>query len=168
MARDDWTALVTEPAQEYLAHSELQRLGLHPYLPQIRRRWTAPHGKSKHMRCFPLFPRYILLPIQDIQPQVLFLCRGLKKIKPVLSDQDGRPWRAPNIAIKSIRTAEQSGEFDVTLQKGDKIQINEGILEGIQALLEKTSNNTVELFAPLLGGARVKMASSTISKASEI
>ena len=38
MARTDWVALLTDPAAEYSAATELERLGLNPYLPQIRKR----------------------------------------------------------------------------------------------------------------------------------
>jgi transcription antitermination factor NusG len=165
MARTDWTALVTDPAQEYLARSELERLGMHPYLPQVRRRWTAPHGRTKHLRNFPLFPRYIFIPLNDVDPSMFALCRGVRKYKPVVSDQSGRPWRVYNSHIQLIRTAEQLRHFDDTFQKGDKVQINNGLFEGIEAFLENSSNNMVELFAPLLGGARVKLPTHDISHA---
>ena len=42
MARTDWVALLTDPAAEYSAATELERLGLNPYLPQIRKRWQPP------------------------------------------------------------------------------------------------------------------------------
>jgi hypothetical protein len=50
MARTDWTALVTEPAAEYVARTELERFDLRPYLPQVRKRWLAPHGGGLLMR----------------------------------------------------------------------------------------------------------------------
>jgi hypothetical protein len=44
MARHDWVAAVTEPGAEYVATTELMRLGLHPYLPQSARRWRPAHS----------------------------------------------------------------------------------------------------------------------------
>jgi len=99
MARTDGTALVTDPAAEYTARTELERLDLNPYLPQIRKCWQPTHGNTAHMRRYPLFPRYLLLPIRDADSPAIRVCRGLRKIKPVLADGEGRPWRCPAVMI---------------------------------------------------------------------
>jgi hypothetical protein len=96
MARDDWVALVTDPAAEYVVRTELERFGLRPYLPQLRKRWTGSHTGIALMRRYPLFPRYILLPIRDSSGSAVRVCRGLRRIKPILSDAEGRVWRAPD------------------------------------------------------------------------
>ncbi len=164
MARDDWTALVTDPTAEYTAFTELTRFGLHPYLPQIRRRWLAPQTKKLLIRQYPLFPRYLLLPFRDIDPTAIRTARGLRRIKPVLSDTDGRPWRTPNYVINAIREAETRGSFDEILFKGDKIAFNSGILQGIQAFIEKSSENSVQLLAPLFGGVKLVTSPAGVSR----
>ena len=98
MARHDWTAIVTDPAQEYLAQSELARFGLQSYLPQIKKRWVATHNGRLLMRRYPLFPRYILLPLTEIRTASIYACRGLRNYHPVLADAESkRPGEAANV-----------------------------------------------------------------------
>lgn len=165
MARNDWTAIVTDPAQEYLAQSELTRFGFAPYLPQIRKRWLAPGGGRLLMRCYPLFPRYILLPLNDVRSGNIYACHGLRKYRPVLSDAEGRPYRIPERTILALKDAETSGYFDDVLAKGDKMRITSGVLANIPAFLEKSSHNSVELLTPLLGGARIKTIPARVARA---
>jgi hypothetical protein len=164
MARDDWTALTTNPQSEYTAYTELIRFGLSPYLPQIRRRWLAPQSRQLLMRQYPLFPRYLLLPYRDLNPTAIRTARGLSRQNTILSDKEGRPWRTPDKVVQAIKTAEHNGKFDEILFKGDKIAFNSGILQGIQAFIEKSSLNTVELLSPLFGGARLTTAPDAISR----
>lgn len=165
MARTDWTAIVTGPAQEYLAHSELLRFGLNPYLPQIKKRWITPHTSKLMVRQYPIFPRYLFLPLAEVKAQVFEACAGLRKPNPTLTYRDGRIWRAPAAVIDGLRQAEASGYFDDVLVKGDKIRINSGVLAGIPAFLENSTHNSVELLTPLLGGAKVKLAANRVSRA---
>ena len=115
----DWVALVTEPAAEYLAATELQRFGLAPFLPQMRRRWRSPHGKAV-LRRFPLFPRYLLLRIDETAHPALRIARGLRKARPILADDLGRPWRCPHAVIDAIMLAERRGEFDEIIARATR------------------------------------------------
>jgi transcription antitermination factor NusG len=137
MARNDWVALVTDPAAEYVARTELERFGLRPYLPQLRKRWTTPHTNTSLMRRYPLFPRYILLPVRDSTTSAVRVCRGLRKLKPILCDAEGRPWRASDRVIAAVREAEERGEFDEVLSQGDKVQLAKGVLAGVKAVLSR-------------------------------
>lgn len=165
MARTDWTAIVTGAAQEYLACSELLRFGLNPYLPQVRKRWLTPHTSKLMVRQYPIFPRYLFLPVADAQSNVLDACQGLRKPNPTLTYRDGRIWRAPAAVIDGLRQAETTGYFDDVLVKGDKIRINSGVLAGIPAFLESSNLHSVELLTPLLGGVKVKLAANRVSRA---
>ena len=165
MARTDWTAIVTGPAQEYLAYSELTRFGLSPYLPQIKRRWITPRTGKLMVRQYALFPCYLFLPVVDIKTQVFDACAGLRRPHSTLTHGDGRLWRAPATVIEGLRAAEAAGYFDDVLVKGDKIRINSGVLAGIPAFLESSTTNSVELLTPLLGGAKVKLAANRVSRA---
>jgi hypothetical protein len=165
MARNDWTAIVTDPAQEYFAQSELLRFGFQPYLPQIRKRWLIARNAKLLMRCYPLFPRYILLPLNDARNGNIHACQGLRKYRPILADAEGHPWRIPEHIITVLKNAETSGYFDDVLAKGDKMRITSGVLANIPAFLEKSSHNSVELLTPLLGGARIKTTSAKVARA---
>jgi hypothetical protein len=162
MARSDWVALVTEPAAEYLACTELERFGLRPYLPQVRRRCVLPHTHIYRSRRYPLFPRYLLLPIADVDPSTIRVARGLRKMRPMLAAENGTMWRAPDRVVQEIQQAESRGEFDEILVEGATVRLNGTPLAGVAAILERSHAHTVELFAPLLGGARIRVSASRI------
>jgi hypothetical protein len=163
MARSDYAALLTEPAAEYVACSELQRFGLDPYLPQIRRRHRTPAGKFL-LRRFPLFPRYLLIPINSAHDPVVRMTRGICRHRPLLADEDGRPWRAPNHIIDAVRMAERVGFFDEILHKGDQVTFACGVLANVRAVMTADATpEALDLLVPLLGGARVKVSPERVS-----
>jgi hypothetical protein len=165
MARNDWVALVTDPGAEYTAWVELTRVGLRPYLPQGRRRWHPPHSTTSLLRRYPLFPRYILLPIGDVKLPALRLCRGLRKLRPILSDAEGRPWRAPDAVIAAVRESEDRGDFDEILHKGDPVKLTQGVLAGVQAVLNETAKKgRVEVLLALFGGVRASIPQANIAR----
>jgi hypothetical protein len=110
MARDDWTAVVTTSAMEYIAHTELMRFGLRSYLPQLRRRWTMPRGSTVLPRRYPLFPGYVLLPIRDAGSPALRATRGLRRSSPMPRAASGaaltaslRPCGRPRLRAATMR-----------------------------------------------------------------
>jgi hypothetical protein len=155
MARTDWTALQTAPAAEYLAVTELERFGLNPYLPQFTRRYQPlPHAPFTFRR-YPLFPRYLFLPLAQVRAQTLRLTRGLDRLRPVLSYRDGRIWRAPSVVIDQLQEAEVLGKFNENLAPGDSVTVTAGPCAGVHTVLTAAiSADTVELFTPLFGGSR--------------
>ena len=167
MSRSDWAALITEPAAEYVARTELQRFGLTPYLPQVRRRQPTRAGRYI-MRHYPLFPRYILIRMNETLDPAIRLARGIVRIRPILADEQGRPWRAPAHVIEAVQTAEASGEFDEILHKGDTVTMAYGVLATIRAVLVTDANNSTkaELLMPLFGGARARTPKTNIVHAS--
>ena len=79
---------MTLAAREYDAKLDCERLGLHPYLPQMRKSWL-PRGATKPMlRCVPLFPRYLFVPIGEARARQLHYVRGLAAISLC-----SRPWK---------------------------------------------------------------------------
>lgn len=160
MARTDWIALATAPSTEYTARSDLERLCLRPYLPQQCRRIRI-EGVIQ-LRRFPLFPRYLLLPIADLDYRVIRNTRGILKLNPVVSGRDGKIWRASQESINKIRDAEQSGNFDEKIQKGTRVQLQSKGFSDISAFVEAVDAGTVELFTPLLGGSRMKTRTSNV------
>lgn len=162
MARTDWVAIATEPAAEYLAHSELTRFGLCPYLPQARRRFIPCSGKVV-IRYYPLFPRYVLLQYRHLNRELLRLCRGVRKQLPVLCDREGNVWRAPDQAVQVVKDAEARGEFEEEFRKGTKVRLNMPILKEFHAVVEKSDGRLVTLFSPLFGGSKLMIARSGIA-----
>ena len=165
---DFWVALITGPAQEYLAATELQRFGLDPYLPQGKRRVAAPAGRGAALvtRRYPIFPRYVLLGIDQAAHPAVREARGLIKIRPILAANDGTPWRCPSVIINAVRDAESTGEFDELTVTGSKVKLTDGILSLISArMASPTGTNRVELLTPLFGGARVTVSSSRLVRA---
>jgi hypothetical protein len=166
MARTDWVTLVTDPAAEYLARTELERFDLRPYLPQRRRRWRSPSSAKSLLRRYPLFPRYLLLPICAVKHDALPLCRGLRKFKPILSDNEGRLWRCPRSVIEAIRERETHGEFDEVIAVGDKVRLGKGALCGVQAVLtEIDREGRLSLLLPLFGGAKATVPQADVARA---
>jgi hypothetical protein len=69
------------------------------------------------------------------------MCRGLRKLRPILCDAEGRPWRASDRVIAAVREAEERGDFDEILAQGDKVQLAKGVLAGVKAVLIATTGS---------------------------
>ena len=165
MARSDWAALLTDPAAEYTAHTELQRFGLTTYLPQQKKRHHSRTG-SYVMRHYPLFPRYLLIPYDDAFDPSIRLARGICRHRPLLAGTDGRPWRAPKKIIDGVRSAEQDGRFDEILHIGDHVKMISGVLATVRSVLSAdTPNGMVELLTPLFGGTRATVSAARVTRA---
>jgi len=163
----DWAALIVDPNAEYLALVELERYGLKPYLAQAKRLWTAPRSTAPVMRKFPIFPRYLLIGIDDAHHPAVRMARGIIKARPLLADNEGTPWRAPAKVVEAVREAERRGEFDEHAPvRGDKVTMRKGILHGIAAVVGETqSAKALEVLMPLMGGVRAVVAQSAIMRA---
>jgi hypothetical protein len=162
MARSDWAALITEPASEYTAHTELCRFGLAPYLPQIKKRHPTRSG-AYVMRNFPIFPRYLFIPISDAHHASIRLARGVCRFRPLLADDEGRPWRAPQKTIDAVRLAEQRGLFDEILHKGDSVTLAYGVLSTVQSVMSSdTTTGMIEILMPLFQGCRATVQASKV------
>ena len=162
-----WAALVCEPAKEYLACSELQRFGLHPYLPQYKRQWTAPRTTGAKARRFPLFANYLLLSLDEAEHPLIHEARGLRRF-PVLRYGDGTAWRAPAHVIDAVRAAEAKGEFDEHAPgRGDKVTMRKGVFSTIEAIIGRSqSAKTFELLLPLFNSSvRATVAQSAVMRA---
>lgn len=150
MARSDWAAFMTEPAAEYLARTELERFGLGPYLPQIRKRFFV--NNRCVLRQYPLFPRYFFLPIQQIHDPAIRACRYRITL---LKSQTGT-WRASDKTVRQLQHDESAGLFDESNPRpGQRVTIQTGALHVPATVAANLAPNLLELLSPLLGGARV-------------
>jgi len=163
----DWAALIVDPNAEYLALVELERYGLKPYLAQAKRLWTAPRSTAPVMRKFPIFPRYLLIPYPDAHDPHVRLARGICRHRCLLADELGRPWRAPAKVIDGVREAEQSGQFDEILHKGDHVTMACGVLATLRAVCTSdVPSGMIELLTPLFGGSKATVNATRIVHAS--
>lgn len=164
MARTDWIALVTRPASEYAASVELARFGLAPYLPQRKRLHLPVRAATPMLRSYPLFPRYLFLPLRELDHSVLRNCPALLP-SPVLADSFGRHWRAPDSVIKTLQATEIDGIFDEkTLKTGDKVRINGVLFADLTAFVETSNNRDLLILTPLLGGVTVRISRKRVTK----
>ena len=155
MAKDDWIVAVTEPAAEYSAKTELERLGLHPYLPQFRKVWSPPGASKPMVRLHPLFPRYLFVPIGEARVREMHYARGLRRPRAILADAEGKPMVATRAEIDMVTQMERQGSFDEILAIGDRVRLKKtGVLAGMEILLSRSTERTAELFLPLFGGCR--------------
>jgi hypothetical protein len=156
MPRDSFACCTTLPSREYEAKLDCERLGLHPYLPQLRKSWL-PRGAIKPMlRASPLFPRYFFLPLSEARARQLHHVRGLCGHQFLLASAEGRIWEAPGSVIRELVLAEQDGRFDeVSPIPGDRVKLKGGgALSAMELLVSCLDTTTAQLFSPILGGAR--------------
>jgi hypothetical protein len=108
-----------------------------------------------------------VLPIRA--SNVSAVCRGLRKLKPILANAEGRPWRAPDAVIAAVREAEARGDFDEILTQGDTVRLAQGVLAGVKAVLTgTTAGNKIEVLMPLFGGVKATARRKRASRGSEI
>jgi hypothetical protein len=151
-----WAAAVTLAGREYESKLDAERLGLHPYLPQMRKSWL-PRGATKPMlRSVPLFPRYFFIPLQEARARQLHHVRGLCGHQYLLASAEGRIWEAPGLVIAKLAQAEKEGRFDeVPPELGDKVRLrSSGVLSAMDLVVASLDEKTAQLFSPLFGGVK--------------
>lgn len=140
-----WHAVETRPAMEYVAETEIRRVGITVYLPQYRREYRHHRSKKWLARSFPLFTGYLFVRADDLDWGALAICRGLER-NAVLRDPEGVPVRISDAEIAAIRTKEEAGEFDelrarsVGLHAGQEVTIAAGALAGKEALVARVKS----------------------------
>ncbi len=165
--RDSWGCCVTLASREYDATQDCARLGLHPFLPQMRKSWL-PRGATKPMlRSVPLFPRYFFLPIGEARARQLHHVRGLCGHQYLLASAEGRIWEAPGSVIFELARAENEGRFDeVPPELGDRVRLKRGgALAAMDLIVSNLDEKTAQLFSPLFGGARVTAKTVDLTRA---
>jgi hypothetical protein len=170
--RDSWAAVMTLASKEYEARLDCERLGLHPYLPQMRKSWTphiaSPRYAAKPMlRAVPLFPRYFILPLCEARARQLHFCRGLTGHQFLLASAEGRIWEAPGEVIFELARAENEGRFDeIPPELGDKVRLRSpGALSGMDLIVASLDEKVAQLFSPLFQGCRATVRTSSLTRA---
>ena len=165
--RDSWAACMTLATREYDAELDCRRLGLHPFLPQMRKSWL-PRGAVKPMlRSQPLFPRYFFLPLCEARARQLHHVRGLCGHQYLLASATGTIWEAPGPVIHELVQACGDGRFDeVAPELGDKVRLRSpGVLSAMDLVVASLDEKTAQLFSPLFGGVRATAQTANLARA---
>ena len=139
-----------------VARLELERLGLHPYLPQHRRKWLPPGAARPVVRAYPLFPKYLFIPACEARTREVHYVHHLQGPKPLLCDGEGHLWLAPAAEIFALARTENEGGFDeMPPGLGDRVRLKGGQLPGVEMFLARSTGKMAEVFSPLFGGSKV-------------
>lgn len=140
-----WFCAQTRENGEYVAETEMRRVGLTVYLPQFRREYLHHRRKVLITRQFPLFPDYLFLVADKLDWVALATCKGLER-EPILRDINRKPLFIDGAIIDKIRNSEECGEFDelrtapARLHVGEKIKIADGALSGMEGPLSRVKS----------------------------
>ena len=165
-AKSDWACAITLGAREYDAELDCRRLGLHPYLPQMRKSWL-PRGAQKPMlRAIPLFPRYLFIPVGEARSRQLHHVRGLIGHSYLLASGE-RLWTCSAEIIFEIAKAENEGRFDeVPPELGDRVRLKgSGALSTMDLLVSCLDTTTAKVFLPLFGGVTATVKTADLARA---
>ena len=144
----NWYALYTKPRKEQKVAQQLENLGFTIYLPLKTEIKQWSDRKKKVVS--PLFSSYVFIQIEDSKRQEVFIIDGVLNYvfwlgKPaIIRDEEMELMR---------REIEQpnSEVFIETLQRGQEIQLQEGVFKGLLAMVEHISSQKIHLFLPSLG-----------------
>jgi transcription antitermination factor NusG len=167
---NSYFAVQTRPAAEYVAKTEMLRVGLDVYLPQYRREEQHRRSHAWIAKQFPLFPGYLFLAAESLRWPALTSCNGLD-VDPVLCNCEGKPIPIDGEVIRRIRDNEECGAFDVLrsapgrLQIGDSVTIADGALAGLIGPLSRVRNHRhIEILSALFGGSKVTAPLTALTK----
>ena len=165
--RDDWACCITLGGHEYVAETDLRRLGLHPYLPQYREIWR-PRGETKPLiRLRPLFPKYMFIPVVEARSREMHFARGLCGHKHLVASPGGKLWTAPADVVFEVAKLENEGAYDQTeVGLGQRVKLRgTSPLSSFDMLVAHATPRVVELLAPLFGGVRATVRLGDLTRA---
>jgi hypothetical protein len=110
--KEGWAGIHVAPAMEFDACCEAQRLGLLAYCPQRRVRIWPKGVTEPLMRAYPLFKGYLLAPLSQARDRSWPFARGVQRPRWLATGSEGRPWAAPDEAIRELSELEREGAFD--------------------------------------------------------
>ena len=130
-----WYAVSTKPHQERQAESNLQRLGVETFCPQLEQRKVIRRVSQTVIR--PLFPGYLFarLNIEEHYRAVTY-ARGVRRIVAFGST----PARVDEELIQGMKARLCNGYLSLTprlLAPGQVVKIQDGPLSGLEAVFER-------------------------------
>ncbi|MGV8995260.1 MAG: UpxY family transcription antiterminator [Flavobacterium sp.] len=144
----NWYALYTKPRKEQKVAQQLEQLGFTIYLPlktEIRQ-WSDRKKKVVS----PLFSSYVFIQIEETKRETVFIIDGILNYvfwlgKPAIIRDDEMEMMRREIEHPN------SEVFIETLERGQEIQLQEGVFKGQLAMVEHVSSQKTHLFLPSLG-----------------
>jgi transcriptional antiterminator RfaH len=161
-----WYIIQTKPHKEASVESFLRSIVTDVYLPRIVERVRA--GPTMQRRVSPMFPSYLFarLPLDSLGKTVRYT-QGVRDFVRF----GGRAHPVPPETVEAIRNRiGPQGVYTpppIRFQAGERLQINEGPLRGIEVVFEREMNGP-ERVAVLLAeaqlAARIILESAVLSK----
>ena len=151
--RTAWYALRTKPHKEQIVWHQIHNIGLEAYYPQLRASPVNPRARKTK----PYFPGYVLVradlettglnTFQFMPHAIGLVCFG------------GEPGSIPEAVIHTLRrhiaelnlsSKDLAGQF----LKGERVEINDGPLEGYRAIFDHRlpGKQRVKVLLELMGG----------------
>lgn len=144
----NWYALYTKPRKEQKVAQQLEQLGFTIYLPlktEIRQ-WSDRKKKVVS----PLFSSYVFIQIEQTKRETVFIIDGILNYVFWL----GKPAVIRDDEMEMMRREIEHPNSEVfieTLERGQEIQLQEGVFKGQLAMVEHVSSQKTHLFLPSLG-----------------
>lgn len=153
-----WLAVFTAPGKEGLVTDKLTNLGfemLYLHYPAVAR-----HARGEKTVKRSYFSRYVFAGIQDGQSVYdINTCQGVSTVV-YMGD---KPLEIPLAVIEELRTrAYPDGRLKVTpeetseerrrFRQGQKVQITEGILQGLDAIIDVDKGHSIDVWLGLFRG----------------
>ncbi len=144
----NWYALYTKPRKEQKVAQQLEQFGFNIYLPlktEIRQ-WSD----RKKRVVSPLFSSYVFIQIEESKRQEVFIIDGV--LNYVFWLGKAAVIRDEEMELMRKEIEQPNSEVSVvSIQPGDKIQLQQGFFKGQNAIVNHATNQKVHLFLPSLG-----------------
>ncbi len=131
----NWYALSTKPRQEDLADLSLRRLGVETFYPQLQEDRVI--RRKRQTTVAPLFPGYLFARFDvEAQYRAVNFAQGVRRLVTFGAD----PATVAEVVIESIRSRLEGGYIrirPVPLQRGQRVRISQGPLQGLEAVLDR-------------------------------
>lgn len=144
----NWYALYTKPRKEQKVAQQLQQLGFTIYLPlktEIKQ-WSDRKKKVTS----PLFTSYVFIHIEESKRQEVFIIDGVLNYVFWL----GKPAVIRNEEMKLMRNEIEMPNHGIevsSIAPGERIELQQGVFKGQEAIIQHVSNQKVHLFLMSLG-----------------
>ncbi len=144
----NWYALYTKPRKEQKIAQQLDQLGFTIYLPlkTEMKQWSDRKKKITS----PLFSSYVFIQIEDSKRAEVFIIDGVLNYVFWL----GKPAVIRSAEIELMRSEIEKSNGEVVIREieaGERIQLQQGLFKGKEAVIEHVSNQKAHLFLPSLG-----------------
>lgn len=171
MPKNQWFAVRTKQAAEYLAETEMRRAGIETYMPQYRREYQHHRSKRWIVRSFPLFQGYVFAFMPEESTGALRWLDGVDR-EGALKDASGKPVALPPSIIAELKDRQEVGQFDelkrqgYALAIGEKVMLKDGPFAGFPALVDAIRTvHHVEVLVNIFG--RLTLATTSLAQISK-